>query len=108
MTTRSPQSQIRRAPPVRAAVVLAVLTLVAMMALAPGVMAGGTVVVTTIPGGGWINSPDNTGGGSTSLVAGPGPGTLGTGSLQLTTAAMSDFAGLAHPFLVQPGSRTPN
>ncbi len=30
---------------------------------------------------------------------GPGPEHLGAGSLQLTTAANSDFAGVAHPFL---------
>ena len=78
---------------------LAVLSLVAMMALAPGVMAGGTVVVTALPGGGWIRSLDNTAGGTVQLVPGPGPGTLGIGSVQLTTAATADFAGVAHPFL---------
>ncbi len=100
MTSRSPRSPIRRRPRVRVALILAVISLVAMMALAPGVMAGGgTVVVTTLPGGGWIESLDNTAGGSVQFVAGPGPGTLGTGSLQLTTAATADFAGVAHPFL---------
>jgi hypothetical protein len=99
MTNRTSRSPTRRTPRVRAAVVLAVLSLVAMMAVAPGVMAGGTVVVTAFPGGGWIKSLDNTAGGSVQLVPGPGPGTLGTGSIQLTTAANSDFAGVAHPFL---------
>ena len=100
MTNRTPRSPTRRTPRVRAAGVLVVLSLVAMMALAPGVMAGGTVtVVTAIPGGGWINSLDNTGGGSTALVAGPGPGTLGTGSLALTIATNADFAGVEHPYL---------
>ena len=100
MTGQSPRSRTTRVSRVRAAFTLAVLTLASMMALAPGVMAGGTVVVTTLPGGGWIRSLDNTLGGSAQLVVGPGPGTLGTGSLQLTTAASSDFAGVAHPFLV--------
>ena len=99
MTERQLSSKTLRLPRVRSAALLAVVSLVAMTALAPAVMAQGTTLVTTIPGGGWIQSPDNTAGGSTQLVAGPGPGTLGTGSLQLTTAASSDFAGVAHPFL---------
>ena len=99
MTERQLSSKNLRLPRVRTAALLAVVSLVAMAALAPAVMAQGTTLVTTIPGGGWIQSPDNTAGGSTQLVAGPGPGTLGTGSLQLTTAASSDFAGVAHPFL---------
>ena len=98
MTERQAISD-QRLPRVRIAAMLAVISLVAMMGFAPGVMAQGTTVVTAIPGGGWIQSPDNTAGGSAQLVAGPGPGTLGTGSLQLTTAANSDFAGVAHPFL---------
>lgn len=99
MTERPPRPQTKRLPRVRAAVLAAVLSVVAMTVLASGVMAQGTTVVTAIPGGGWIQSPDNTPGGSTQLVAGPSPGTLGAGSLQLTTAASSDFAGVAHPFL---------
>ncbi len=79
---------------------VAVVSVAAMTALAPGVLAQGTTVVTAIPGGGWIQSPDNTAGGTAQIVEGPaGPGLLGNGSLELTTAANSDFAGVAHPFL---------
>ena len=60
---------------------------------------GGTVVVTTIPGGGWIQSLDNTAGGTAALVAGPAPGRLGNGSLELTVAANTDFAGVEHPYV---------
>ena len=100
MTERPLRSATRRLPRVRVAAMMAVVSLVAIMALAPGVMAQGTIVVTAIPGGGWIQSPDNTAGGSAQIVEGPaGPGILGLGSLELTTAANPDFAGVAHPFL---------
>ena len=56
-----------------------------MMALAPGVIAQGIIVVTAIPGGGWIQSPDNTAGGTAQIVEGPpGRRILGLGSLELT------------------------
>ena len=100
MTERPPRSQNLRLPHVRAALMLAVVSLAAMTALAPGVLAQGTTVVTAIPGGGWIQSPDNTAGGTAQIIEGPaGPGLLGNGSLELITAANSDFAGVAHPFL---------
>ncbi len=100
MTDQSPRSQTRPRPRVRVVALLAVVIVLAAAALAPAVLGGGgTVVVTTIPGGGWIQSPDNTAGGSTELVEGPGPGTLGLGSLAMTVAANTDFAGVAHPFL---------
>jgi len=100
MTEQQSSLRTTRRPRVRAAFTLAVVSLAAMTALAPSVMAQGTTVVTTIPGGGWIQSPDNTAGGTAQIVEGPaGPGLLGTGSLELTTAANSDFAGVAHPFL---------
>ncbi len=97
MTERLRRSHSPRHPRTQAAAVLTILSLAAITALAPAVLAGGTTtLVTTIPGGGWIQSFDNTPGGSAQLVAGPGPGTLGNGSLQLTTAATADFAGVTH------------
>jgi hypothetical protein len=95
---QSPARTTRRAR-VRATFTLAIVSLAAMTALAPSVMAQGTTVVTAIPSDGWFRSPDNTAGGSVELVEGPGPGTLGTGSLALTVAANTDFAGVAFPFL---------
>ena len=100
MTERPRRSYTPQHPRIKAAAVLTTLTL-AIAALAPAVLAGGTTtVVTTIPGGGWVQSLDNTAGGSAQLVAFAEPGTLGNGALQLTTAAMTDFAGVAHPFAV--------
>lgn len=95
--TEQRHSHTVRVRHIHAAALLAAISLVVMAAIAPGVMAQGTVVVTAIPGGGWFQSPDSTAGGSAQLVAGPGPGTLGNGSLQLTTAATDDFAGVTHP-----------
>ena len=78
---------------------LTVLSLAALTALAPAVLAGGTtIVVTALPGGGWIVSTDNTPGGSVELVPFTEPGTLGNGAIELTTAATADFAGVADPF----------
>ena len=100
MTDLSPRSQTRPRPHVRVAGSLAVVIVLAAAALAPAVLGGGgTVVVTTIPGGGWIQSPDNTAGGTAALVAGPAAGRLGNGSLELTVAANTDFAGVEHPYL---------
>ena len=93
-------SQTRRVPRLRVVFALATLGLVAMLAIAPAVLAQGTVVVTTIPGEGWFQSPDNTAGGNAQIVDGPaGAGILGTGSLALRVAANTDFAGVAFPLL---------
>ena len=79
--------------------VLTIVSLAALTALVPAVLAGGTtIVVTALPGGGWIVSTDNTPGGSVELVPFTEPGTLGNGALELTTAATADFAGVADPF----------
>lgn len=99
MTEHRRHSQAVRVRHIHAAAMLAVVSLIAMAAIAPRALAQGTVVVTAIPGGGWIQSLDNTAGGSTQLVTGPGPGTLGTGSLALTIATNTDLAGVEHPFL---------
>ena len=107
MTERRRRSATRRLPRFRVVAMMATVSVAAMTALAPGVLAQGTTVVTAIPGGGWIQSPDNTAGGTAQIVEGPaGPGILGSGSLELTTAANPDFAGVAHPFLPL-ASRTP-
>lgn len=99
MIERPQRSPTKRLPRGGVVAILAVLTLVAMTIAAPGVMAQGTIVVTEIPSDGWFQSPDNTAGGSVQLVEGPpGAGSLGAGSLELTTAANTDFAGLANPF----------
>jgi hypothetical protein len=81
------------------AAMLATAAMLTVMVLAPNAMAQGTIVVTSIPGEGWFESPDNTAGGPVELVTGPGPGTLGTGSLALSVAANTDFAGVVFPFL---------
>ncbi len=101
MTTRAPRSPTRRLSRARATALSTVISLVAIAALAAAVLAGGTtIVVTSIPGGGWIQSIDNTAGGSAQLVPFAEPGTLGNGSLQLTTAATTDFAGVLHPLAI--------
>ena len=98
MTEQPLRPQTMRLAHVRAAALMAVVSLIAVAALAPRVMAQGTVVITAIPGGGWIESTDNTAGGSVQLVAFTEPGTMGNGALELTTAAITDFAGVADPF----------
>ena len=109
MTDQSPRSQTRPRPRVRVVALLAVVIVLAAAALAPAVLGGGgTVVVTTIPGGGWIQSPDNTAGGSdSSWSKGPAPGKLGHGSLELTMAANTDFAGVAAPLPACSASHSP-
>ena len=100
MTERRRRSATRRLPRFRVVAMMATVSVAAMTALAPGVLAQGTTVVTAIPGGGWIQSPDNTAGGTAQIVEGPaGPGILGLGSLALTVAANTDFAGVANPIL---------
>ena len=55
MTDRLRRSHSPRHPRIQAAAVLTILSLAAITALAPTVLAGGTTtVVTAIPGGGWI------------------------------------------------------
>jgi hypothetical protein len=71
------------------AVVLAIVAL-----LAPTIALAATITVDSIPGDGWVNSPDNTGGGSVAIVESPEAG-LGSDSVALTTAADADFAGIA-------------
>ena len=101
MTERLRRSHSPRHPRIQAAAVLTILSLAAITALAPVVLAGGTtIVVTTIPGGGWANSIDNTAGGTTQLVPFVEPDTLGNGALQLTVAANTDSAALAHPLAI--------
>jgi hypothetical protein len=78
-----------RASGVGLAVVFAIAALVA-----PTIALAATITVDSIPGGQWVNSPDNTGGGSTEIVESPEAG-LGSDSVALTTAADSDFAGIA-------------
>jgi len=71
------------------AVALAIVALVA-----PTIALAATVTVEAIPGDGWVNSPDNTGGGSVEIVESPEAG-LGSDSLALTVAANTDAAGIA-------------
>jgi hypothetical protein len=71
---------------------------VAIALVAPTSALAATIVVNTIPGAGWIQSPDNTAGGTAAIAAGPAGG-LGTSSVHLTTAATSDFAGIARPLV---------
>ena len=56
-------------------------------------------VVTTIPGGGWIHSIDNTAGGSTQLVPFAGPGRWETALSSSPWRRTRTLAGVAHPFL---------
>ena len=49
------------------AVALAIVALVV-----PTIALAATITVDSIPGDGWVNSPDNTGGGSVDIVESPG------------------------------------
>jgi len=71
------------------AVTLAIVALVA-----PTIALAATVTVSAIPGQGWINSPDNTGGGSAEIVESP-EADLGSDSVALTLTADTDAAGIA-------------
>src|SRR6478672_12214979 len=71
------------------AVALAIVALIV-----PTIALAATITVKAIPGQGWINSPDNTGGGSVKIVKSPKAG-LGKDSLALTVAANTDAAGIA-------------
>ena len=70
--------------------------LVAITLAVPSLVLAATIVVNTIPGAGWIQSPDNDG--PAALVAGPAGG-LGAGSLELTSVASSDFVGIVRPLV---------
>ena len=60
--------------------------LLAVLALAvPATVLAADFTVTAIPGGGWIQAPDNNAGDAV-IVAGPAGG-LGTGSVELTSIA---------------------
>jgi hypothetical protein len=77
-------------------------TLLAIIALAaPATALAADVTVETIPGAGWIPAPDNTAGGSARIVEGPGADVESRGSVELTTAASTDFAGIGRA-LLQP------
>src|SRR6187551_3255385 len=71
------------------AVALAIVALIV-----PTIALAATITVDSIPGDGWVNSPDNTGGGSVEIVESPEAG-LGSDSLALTVAANTDAAGIA-------------
>ncbi len=67
----------------------------AMLALAaPPLVAAASVTVNAIPGGGWVQGPDNTAGRAAVIATSPVAG-LGTSSVELTTAtADTDFVGI--------------
>lgn len=72
-----------------AGLVLAILALAA-----PALVAAATVTVNAIPGGGWIQGPDNTGGLAAEIAVSPVAGP-GNDSVKLTTAtADTDFVGI--------------
>ncbi|MFL5642827.1 MAG: hypothetical protein ACJ771_10850 [Chloroflexota bacterium] len=75
---------------------------VAIVALAvPSLVAAATTTVSAIPGGGWIQSPDNTGTLKAAIVVSPAAGP-GVDSVKLaTTTATTDAVGIARP-LVAP------
>jgi len=75
------------------AVALAIVALVV-----PTIALAATITVDSIPGDGWVNSPDNTGGGSVEIVDSPEAG-LGDQSLALTVASDADAAGIARPIV---------
>ena len=92
----TPHHARRTAPSIGIGTLLAILALAApMTALAAD------VTVETIPGAGWILAPDNTAGGSARIVEGPGADVESRGSVELTTAASTDFAGIGRA-LLQP------
>ncbi|MFL5652236.1 MAG: hypothetical protein ACJ777_13230, partial [Chloroflexota bacterium] len=72
--------------------------MLAILALAvPSLVAAATTTVSAIPGGGWIQSPDNTGSLSASIVVSPAAGP-GVDSVKLaTTTATTDAVGIARP-----------
>ena len=72
--------------------------LVAVALTLPALVLAANITVTTIPGQGWIQAPDNTAGRSAVIVAGPAGG-LGTGSVELTSTASSDFVGIGRQTL---------
>ena len=81
---------------------IGIATLLAALTLAvPAMVLAADFTVETIPGAGWILGPDNTAGGSARIVEGPGADVESRGSVELTTAASSDFAGIGRP-LLQP------
>ena len=75
------------------AVALAIVALIA-----PTIALAATITVDSIPGDGWVNSPDNTGGGSAEIVESPSAG-LGDDSVALTVEGDTDFAGISRPIL---------
>jgi hypothetical protein len=84
----------------RTAPLIGIGTLLAILALAaPTIALAANVTVTTIPGGGWIQAPENTL--PARLVEGPGADIEGQGSVELSMAATSDFVGIGRA-VVQP------
>jgi len=77
-----------RARGVSAGVVLAIIALAI-----PSLVAAANITVNAIPGGGWIQGPDNTAGRSAVIATSPAAG-LGTSSVKLTTTANTDFVGI--------------
>ena len=72
--------------------------LVTVLLVAPiGVLAA-SFVVTSIPGAGWIQGPDNSAGLSAVIVESPAAG-LGTDSVELTTTSTPAFVGIGRPLL---------
>jgi hypothetical protein len=76
--------------------------LLAILALAvPPLVAAADVTVSAIPGGGWAQSPENTGSLAAAIVASPAAG-LGDDSVELATeAATTDLVGIVRA-VVQP------
>lgn len=71
----------------------------AILALAlPSFVAAANVTVNAIPGGGWIQGPDNSAGRTAVIATSPVAG-LGTSSLKLTTTANTDFVGVGRQVL---------
>jgi hypothetical protein len=71
----------------------------AILALAiPSLVTAANVTVNAIPGGGWIQGPDNTAGRSAVIATSPVAG-LGTSSVKLTSTASSDFVGIGRQVL---------
>jgi hypothetical protein len=80
--------------------VASLLFVLAILALAiPPLVAAANVTVNTIPGGGWIQGPDNNAADAVIAVS-PTAG-LGADSVALTIAASSNFVGIGRP-IAQP------
>ena len=93
---------MRGSPRLRTGTVGAVALLALLL---PTAVLAAAIKVDSIPGNGWIQSPDNTAGMAAEIVNGPNGG-LGGESVEVTTEATTDFTGIARQVLGPLGGLT--